>query len=113
MSQLGLQLQAATRAIADAGLRPQDIDGIMPFPNLGTAEEMAASLGVRQLRFAATINMGGAAPVASVRAAAVAVTAGLATHVLLPAGWNGYSGRRARETVAMDVHSIPGGAIAR
>ena len=41
MSQLGLQLQAATRALADAGLRAQDVDGVMPFPNLGTAEVRA------------------------------------------------------------------------
>ena len=54
MTQLGLQLQAATRAIEDAGLRPRDIDGIMPFPNLGSAEELAASLGIAELRFAAT-----------------------------------------------------------
>ena len=113
MTQLGLQLQAAVRAIEDAGLRPQQVDGLMPFPNLGSAEEMAASLGVSQLRFAATLNMGGAAPVASLRAAAAAVSAGIATHVLLPAGWNGYSGRRARETLAMDPTTIPGGAIAR
>jgi acetyl-CoA acetyltransferase len=33
--------------------------------------------------------------------------------VLIPAGWNGYSGRRARETVATDASSLPGGAIAR
>ena len=33
--------------------------------------------------------------------------------MLIPAGWNGYSGARARETVAEDVSSIPGGAIAR
>jgi acetyl-CoA acetyltransferase len=45
--------------------------------------------------------------------AASAVVAGVADYVLLPAGWNGYSGRRARETVAMDVASLPGGAIAR
>ena len=100
------------RAIEDAGLRPRAVDGIMPFPNLGSAEELAASLGVQELRFAATLNMGGAAPVASLRVAAAAVTSGLAKYVLIPTGWNGYSGRRARETLASDPTNIPGGAIA-
>ena len=113
LTQLGIQLQAATRALADAGLRPQQLDGVMPFPNLGSAEEFAANLGIANLRFAATVHMGGAAPVASLQAAAAAVTSGVADYVLLPAGWNGYSGRRARETVATDVASMPGGAIAR
>ena len=112
-SQLGLQLEAALAAIEEAGLRPAEIDGIMPFPNLGRAEEFAANLGCENLRFAATIHMGGAAPVASLEAAAAAVRCGMANHVLLPAGWNGYSGARARETVVSDTASIPGGAIAR
>jgi len=33
--------------------------------------------------------------------------------VLVPAGWNGYSGRRAAQTVQEQASSIPGGAIAR
>jgi acetyl-CoA acetyltransferase len=113
MSQLGLQLQASTRAIADAGLEPASVDGIMPFPNLGTAEEIAANLGCANLRFAATVHTGGAAPVASLNIAAAAVTNGMADYVLLPAGWNGYSSARVRRTVATDTASIPGGAIAR
>jgi len=113
LSTLGIQLQASMAAIRDAGLAPADIDGIMPFPNLARAEELASNLGCSNLRFASTIHMGGASPVASLREAAAAVTSGAADHVLLPAGWNGYSGARARETVSLDVASIPGGAIAR
>lgn len=113
MSHLALQLRASANAISDAGLSAAEIDGIMPFPNLGRAEEMASNLGCENLRFASTIHMGGAAPVASLQSAAAAVAEGLANYVLLPAGWNGYSGARARETVTADLASIPGGAIAR
>ena len=49
MTQLGIQLKAAAAAIADAGLKGQDIDGIMPFPNLGHAEGFAANLGCENL----------------------------------------------------------------
>jgi acetyl-CoA acetyltransferase len=113
MTQLGIQLKASMNAIAEAGLSPSRIDGIMPFPNVGNAEELAANLGCANLRYAATIHMGGAAPVASLQAAAAAVVAGMADYVLLPAGWNGYSGARVRQTVSQDLASIPGGAIAR
>ncbi len=113
MSQLALQLSACSAALADAGLKARQIDGIMPFPNLGSAEGFAANLGCENLRFAATINMGGAAPVASLQAAGAAVKAGAADYVLVPAGWNGYSGRRAAQTLSEQVSSIPGGAIAR
>jgi len=113
LSELGLQLKAALAAIREAGLEPKQIDGIMPFPNCGHAEEFAANLGCENLRYAATIHMGGAAPVASLQAAAAAVNSGMANYVLLPAGWNGYSGARVRDTVSQDTASIPGGAIAR
>jgi acetyl-CoA acetyltransferase len=112
-SQLSLQLEACVKALKDAGIAPKDVDGIMPFPNLGKAEEFAANLGCQNLRFAATVNMGGASPVASLQDAAAAVNSGSADYVLLPAGWNGYSGSRAAQTVIDDVDSIPGGAIAR
>ena len=62
---LGLHLEAAVRAIEDAGLRIRDIDGVMPFPNLSSAEEIATNLGLEELAFASTVHMGGASPVAS------------------------------------------------
>lgn len=110
---LGLQLQAATRAIENAGLARAQIDGLMPFPGLGTAEEFAANLGLDNLRFAATVNMGGAAPVASLQAAAMAVTSGAASHVLILGGWNAYSGSRTRQAVIADTSALPGRGIAR
>jgi len=113
MSQLGIQLKASLAAIADAGLEASEIDGIMPFPNLGEAEHFSANLGCKNVRYAATIHMGGASPVASLSAAAAALGSGLANYVLIPGGWNGYSGMRVRETVSQDLASIPGGAIAR
>ncbi len=113
LSLLGLQLQAATRAVENAGLTNKDIDGVMPFPGLGTAEEFAANLGIETLRFAATINMGGAAPAASLLTAAMAVSMGVARHVLILGGWNAYSGSRTREAVIADTSALPGRGIAR
>ncbi len=111
-SALRLQLEAAMSALEDAGLRSSDLDGLMPFPGIGTAEELAANLGVENLRFTATIHTGGAAPVASLRVAAAAVIARSAEAILLVAGWPGYTGRRAREAVS-NPSAIPGGGIAR
>ena len=113
LSEMGIQLKAAVAALEDAGLKAAQIDGILPFPNVGKAEAFAASLGCENLRFAATLHMGGAAPVGSLRMAAMAVTSGAADYVMVPGGWNGYSGARVRETAANDVDSIPGGEIAR
>lgn len=112
MSEMTLQLKAATAAIADAGLKGSQIDGILPFPALGRAEAFAGALGCENLRFSATLHLGGAAPVAALRAAAMAVVSGTASHVLIPGGWNGYSGARARAAV-QDMNSLPGAAIAR
>jgi acetyl-CoA acetyltransferase len=110
LSEMAIQLKASVAALKDAGLKAPQIDGILPFPNLGKAESLAASLGCSNLRFAATLHMGGASPVAGMRAAAMAVTSGAANYVLVPGGWNGYSGA---ELLMRRADSIPGGSIAR
>ncbi len=110
---LMLQLQAAEAAIADAGLISKQIDAVLPFFGLDIAEAFAVNLGIKDLQYQTTSHVGGAAPGAALWNAAMAVNAGIATHVLIPGGWYGYSGRRVRQVVVQDQSAMSGGFTAR
>jgi acetyl-CoA acetyltransferase len=99
LSDLGVVLQAARRAIRDAGLTSDQVDGVItPYIN-ASAEQLADNLGLRPA-FSGQVNMGGASPVASLQHASLAVRSGVASAVVVPVGWNGYSGARIAQASA-------------
>lgn len=91
---LQMVLAASMDAIRDAGLTPADIDGIIPPPGFVAWDEIAAHLGITDVRYTAAAQMGGASPTAALVTAAMAVASGAATAVLVPIGWNGFSAIR-------------------
>ncbi|MEX2481695.1 MAG: thiolase family protein [Gammaproteobacteria bacterium] len=100
-SQLALTLEASLAAIADAGLDPKDIDGVIPYGAGGVvAEDFITNFGLPDLRYSALTPMGGASPVAALQSAAMAVATGVANHVLIALGRGSIAGGRITKRLA-------------
>ena len=87
-------LEATIAAAADAGIAPRAIDGIISYPGHVGEDVLIANLALPQVRFRATIDLGGASAVSGLRMAALAVLGGAADHVLLLRALKGSSGPR-------------------
>jgi len=106
-----LILQASVEAIRDAGLRPSDIDGVIPPPGFVSTEQIAAHLGMPEVTYSVTVHMGGASPTAALQSAAMAISGGFAECVLVTLGWNGYSAMRPRAGVKPSRHKLDLGPV--
>ncbi|MDT7556817.1 MAG: 17-hydroxy-3-oxo-4-pregnene-20-carboxyl-CoA lyase [Pseudonocardiales bacterium] len=94
-SELQLAAEAVRAALADAGLEPSDVDGLVTFAMDANAEiAVARELGVPELRFFSRIPYGGGAACATVQHAAMAVATGIADVVVCYRAFNERSGSR-------------------
>ena len=88
-------LEASVLALADAGLRPSDLDGMVKWSIQVTSENVIArNLGVPNLRFFGEVGYGGGGGCGVVGHAAAAIAAGMARCVLVYRSRNRGSGGR-------------------
>jgi len=85
-TELSLHLEAATRALADAGLQKASVDGLMTRPTMvepqfNYSASLAARLGI-QPTYITDVAMSGASSVAMILNAVAALEAGFCTTVL-------------------------------
>lgn len=97
MSGLGLNAQAAKRALDDAGLKVGDIDGLltaysMTEPYFMLATVLCEYMGLRP-KYSASVMAGGASPAIMLKHAADAIASGQAKTILVCAGENRATGQ--------------------
>src|SRR5437588_12192193 len=96
-STLDLMSRAAELALADAGLKRHDIDGVLcgystVQPHIMLATVFAEHFGIRPT-YAHAVQVGGATGLAMTMLAHIIVQAGLAKHVLVVSGENRLTGQ--------------------
>ncbi|WP_416062623.1 lipid-transfer protein [Rhodococcus indonesiensis] len=94
-SELRLAAEAVRAALADAGLRPADVDGLTSFTmDTNTEIAVARAVGIPSLKFFSRVHYGGGAACATVQQAAMAVATGVAEVVVVYRAFNERSGAR-------------------
>jgi acetyl-CoA acetyltransferase len=103
-TEMRLAVEAASAALADAGLSSADVDGFCTFTMDSNEEiELARNLGCGDLSFYSRIHYGGGAACAVIHQAAMAVATGSAEVVIAYRALNGRSWRR----FGLSIHDKP------
>ena len=94
-SEMSLASEAVAAAIADAGLKPSDIDGMVTYSTDNNPDvEIARHVGIGALRHFSRVHYGGGAACGTIVQAAMAVATGVADAVVCYRAFNERSGRR-------------------
>lgn len=108
-SELSLACEAVGAAISDAGLRPDEVDGMVTYSTDENPDiDIARNLGIGELRHFSRVHYGGGAACGTVALAAMAVATGAAEAVVCYRAFNERSGRR----FGAGVQDIPNAATA-
>lgn len=103
VSEWRLAVEAVGAALADAGIDPSQVDGLVTY-SMETNPEIAVAqaLGFGELKFFSRIHYGGGAACATIQQAALAVACGLAKVVVCYRAFNERSGMRLGSGVMAD-----------
>ncbi len=94
-SELRLAVEAVSAALADAGIAPSEVQGMVTFSSDTNPDiDIARSLGIGELTFFSRIHYGGGAACATIQQAALAVSSGVADVVVCYRAFNERSGNR-------------------
>jgi acetyl-CoA acetyltransferase len=94
-SEMSLASEAVAAAIADAGLSPSDVDGMVTYSTDNNPDiEIARHVGIGSLRHFSRVHYGGGAACGTIVMAAMAVATGVADAVVCYRAFNERSGRR-------------------
>ena len=108
-SEMSLASEAVAAAIADAGLKPSDIDGMVMYSTDNNPDvEIARHVGIGSLRHFSRVHYGGGAACGTIVMAAMAVATGVADAVVCYRAFNERSGRR----FGAGVQDLPNAATA-
>jgi len=109
VSSLDLTIEAIANALDDAGLKPQDVDGIIcrgPDESYSHHQLVGERLGLN-VRFSTSLDNGGASQILSVMLAAMAIEAGLATTVVCGYGRDAWSRTHRSEETRVKQRTRP------